>query len=137
MTAITGSAQKIANEYARAWLGGDVEKALSFIADDVVCEAPNGQIKGLEGYRQFLEPFATALISGELIDVLGDDDHAATVYAVETPFAKDFRGMEYLTRRGRQDHSRGQRLRPLADDQGRRLRSGLTGLHRGSGSRTG
>jgi ketosteroid isomerase-like protein len=36
MTAITGSAQKIANEYARAWLGGDVEKALSFIADDVV-----------------------------------------------------------------------------------------------------
>jgi SnoaL-like domain len=97
MTAITGSAQKIANEYARAWLGGDVEKALSFIADDVVCEAPNGQIKGLEGYRQFLEPFATALISGELIDVLGDDDHAATVYAVETPFAKDFRGMEYLT----------------------------------------
>lgn len=97
MTAITGSAQKIANEYARAWLGGDVEKALSFIADDVVCEAPNGQINGLEGYRQFLEPFATALISGELIDVLGDDDHAATVYAVETPFAKDVRGMEYLT----------------------------------------
>jgi hypothetical protein len=97
MTAITGSAQKIANEYARAWLGGDVEKALSFIADDVVCETPNGQIKGLEGYRQFLGPFATALISGELIDVLGDDDHAATVYAVETPFAKDFRGMEYLT----------------------------------------
>ena len=51
----------------------------------------------LEGYRQFLEPFATALISGELIDVLGDDDHAATVYAVETTFAKDVRGMEYLT----------------------------------------
>jgi hypothetical protein len=97
MTATTGSAQKIADEYARAWLGGDVEKALSLIAGDIVCEAPNGQIMGLEGYRQFLEPFATALISGELIDVLGDDDHAATVYAVETPFAKDFRGMEYLT----------------------------------------
>jgi hypothetical protein len=97
MTTTTGSAQKIAGEYVRAWLGGDVEKALSFIAGDVVCEAPNGQIKGLEGYRRFLEPFATALISGELIDVLGDDDHAAAVYVVETPFAKDFRGMEYLT----------------------------------------
>lgn len=97
MTATTGTARKIAGEYVRAWLGGDVEKALSFIAGDVVCEAPNGQITGLEAYRQFLQPFATALISGELTDVLGDDDHAATVYVVQTPFAKDFRGMEYLT----------------------------------------
>ena len=29
--------------------------------------------------------------------MLGDDDHAATVYIVQTPFAKDFCGMEYLT----------------------------------------
>ena len=97
MTAIIGTAQKIATEYVRAWLAGDVEKALSFIADDVVCEAPTGVIQGLAGYRQFLEPFATALVSGTLLDVLGDDDHAAAVYTVETPFAKDFRGMEYLT----------------------------------------
>jgi hypothetical protein len=97
MTAITGSAQQVADEYVRAWLGGDAEKALSFIADDIVCEAPNGKITGLEGYRNFLEPFATSLISGTLIDVLGDDDHAATVYIVEAPFAKDLRGMEYLT----------------------------------------
>jgi len=54
MTATTGSARKIADQYARAWLGGDVEKALSFIADEVVCEAPGGQVNGLEGYRQFL-----------------------------------------------------------------------------------
>ncbi len=97
MTASTGSAKKVAEEYVRAWLRGDAETALSFIADDVVCEAPIGQVKGAESYRQFLTPFATALISGELIDVLGDDEHAATVYVVETPFAKDYRGMEYLT----------------------------------------
>ena len=97
MTAITGTAEKIATEYVRAWLAGDIEKALSFIADDVVCEAPGGVIKGLAGYRQFLEPFATALISGQLIDVLGDGDRATAVYTVETPFAKDFRGMEYVT----------------------------------------
>lgn len=97
MTATTGSAQKVAEEYVRAWLRGDAETALSFIADDVVCEAPIGRIEGLDGYRQFLAPFATALVSGELIDVLGDEEHAATVYVVETPFAKDYRGMEYLT----------------------------------------
>ncbi|MGH3170016.1 MAG: nuclear transport factor 2 family protein [Trebonia sp.] len=97
MTTTTGSAQKIAGEYVRAWLGGDVEKALSFIADDIVCQAPSGQIEGRDGYRQFLAPFASALLSGELVDVLGDGTHAATVYSVETPFAKDVRGMEYLT----------------------------------------
>jgi predicted ester cyclase len=97
MTATTGTAQQITTEYVRAWLAGDVEKALSFIADDVVCEAPSGVIKGRAGYRQFLEPFATALVSGQLIDVLGDNDRAAAVYTVETPFAKDFHGMEYVT----------------------------------------
>ena len=97
MTATTGTAQKIATEYLRAWLAGDVEKALSFIAEDVVCEAPNGVIQGIAGYRQFLEPFATARVSGTVLDVLGDDGRAATVYTVETPFAKDFRGMEYVT----------------------------------------
>lgn len=97
MTATTGTAQQITTEYARAWLAGDAETALSFIADDVVCQAPNGVIKGLSGYRQFLEPFAKALVSGQLIDVLGDGDRAAAVYTVETPFAKDFRGMEYVT----------------------------------------
>lgn len=94
---MTATAQQVAEEYVRAWLARDAEKALSFVADDVVCEAPSGRITGLAGYRKFLEPFVTALVSGELIDVLGDEEHASTVYVVETPFAKDFRGMEYLT----------------------------------------
>lgn len=97
MSTTTGSAQKVADEYVRAWIAGDVEKALSLVADDVVCVAPSGQAEGLEAYRQFLEPFATSLLGGTVIDVLGDDTHAATVYTVELPFAKDFRGAEYLT----------------------------------------
>jgi ketosteroid isomerase-like protein len=91
------TATEIATEYARAWLGGDVDKAMTFIADDVVCQSPGGELTGREAFRRFLEPFATALISAELIDVLGDDRHAAAYYLIQTPFAKDFRGMEYLT----------------------------------------
>jgi ketosteroid isomerase-like protein len=91
------TATSVANDYFRAWLGGDVEKALSLVADDVVARSPGGEIRGLEAYRRFLQPFATALISSELIDILGDDTHAAAFYVVETPFANDFRGMEYLT----------------------------------------
>jgi uncharacterized protein (TIGR02246 family) len=94
---MTSSAQQIATEYARAWLRGDARAALDLVADDVVCESPGGRITGRDGYRQFLTPFADALLGGELDDVLADDEHAATVYTVQTPFAADFRGMEYLT----------------------------------------
>ncbi|MFI6369718.1 nuclear transport factor 2 family protein [Streptomyces sp. NPDC050546] len=97
MTATSDSAQKIADEFVRAWLGGDVEKALDLLADDVVCEAPNGRFEGRDRYRQFLEPFASTVISGAVIDVLGNDTQAATVYTTDVPFAKDFRGMDYMT----------------------------------------
>lgn len=101
MTATNSSTQKIAkkiaDEFVRAWLGRDVEKALSFLADDIVCEAPNGRFEGLARYREFLEPFASGIISGTVIDVLGDDTQAATVYTTDTPFAKDFRGIDYIT----------------------------------------
>jgi ketosteroid isomerase-like protein len=97
MTETTASGQQIAHDYVRAWLRGDVETALSLIAEDIVCEAPNGVINGRAAYRELLTPFASALLSSELIDVLAEDAHAATAYRVETPFAKDYCGMEYLT----------------------------------------
>ncbi|MEV6610135.1 nuclear transport factor 2 family protein [Kutzneria sp. NPDC051319] len=97
MTATTGAAQKIADAYVRAWTGGDAEKALSLVADDVVCEAPTGRIEGIEGYRQFLAPFVGMVVNGKVIDVLGHDTHAATVYAVDLPFVQNLHGVEYLT----------------------------------------
>ena len=96
MTANFGDAAKVAEEYVRAWLRGDVETAMGFVADDVVCDAPNGRLEGAEAYRLFLEPFSTSLAQSELVDLLADGERAVTVYVVETPFAKDFRGMEYL-----------------------------------------
>ncbi|USX53510.1 nuclear transport factor 2 family protein [Lentzea sp. HUAS12] len=97
MTATTGAAQTIADEYVRAWTSGDAEKALSFVADDVVCEAPSGRIEGIEGYRQFLAPFVGRMLKGEVVDVLGHDTRAVTVYAVDLPFVRNLHGTEYLT----------------------------------------
>ncbi|GAA4631987.1 hypothetical protein GCM10023196_063550 [Actinoallomurus vinaceus] len=97
MTGTNGLAQKVAEDFVRAWTSKDVDKALSLLADDVVCEAPNGAFEGVEGYRRFLEPFALSLTSAAVIDVLGDDTHAAAVYTTDTPFLKDFRGIDYIT----------------------------------------
>lgn len=100
MTTTTGSAQKIADDFVRAWTSHDVEKALSLLADDVVCEAPSGRIEGVDGYREFLERFVGMLTGASVIDVLGDDTRAVAVYSTDTPFVKDFRGIDHLTVEG-------------------------------------
>ncbi|WP_433190782.1 nuclear transport factor 2 family protein [Actinoallomurus sp. CA-150999] len=97
MTGTNGLAQKVAEDFVRAWTSKDVDKALSLLAEDVVCEAPTGTFEGVEGYRGFLEPFVTSLISATVIDVLANDTHAATVYTTDTPFLKDFRGIDHIT----------------------------------------
>ncbi|SEG36875.1 Ketosteroid isomerase-related protein [Nonomuraea solani] len=97
MTVTNAFAQKIAEDFVRAWTGKDVDTALSLLADDVVCEAPSGTIEGVEGYRRFLEPFASSIVGATVTGVLGDDTNAAAVYTVDTPFLKDFRGIDYIT----------------------------------------
>ncbi|MFD1540603.1 nuclear transport factor 2 family protein [Nonomuraea guangzhouensis] len=97
MTTTNGLAQEIAENFVRAWTGKDVDKALSFLADDVVCEAPSGTFEGVDGYRRFLEPFANSLTGATVIDVLGNDTNAATVYTTDTPILKNFRGIDYIT----------------------------------------
>lgn len=97
MTANSGSAQKVAEAYVRAWTSGDAEAALGLVADDVVCEAPSGRIEGIAGYREFLAPFVGMLSNGKVLNVLADGAKAATVYSIDLPFAQGFHGAEYLT----------------------------------------
>ena len=40
MTEPSGAALKTALAYHRAWTGGDFERAMSYVADDIVCLAP-------------------------------------------------------------------------------------------------
>jgi len=97
VTEMTGIAQKIATEFVAAWTAKDVEAALRLLADDVVCEAPSGRFEGVAGYRGFIEPFAAMITGASVVDVLGDDTHAVTVYTTDTPFLQDFRGIDYVT----------------------------------------
>ena len=91
------TAQKIADSFVRAWTSGDVETALNLLATDVVCEAPSGRLEGVDSYREFLTRFVTMITGGGVIDVLGDDTRAVAVYTTDTPFVKDFRGIDHFT----------------------------------------
>ncbi|MGW2327744.1 nuclear transport factor 2 family protein [Streptomyces sp. NPDC001700] len=97
MTTTSTSPRTIAETFGRAWMSGDTEKALSLVADDVVCDAPSGRIEGLPGYRKFLEGFLPMLTSATITEVFGDETSAAIIYTTETTFVPDLRASDYLT----------------------------------------
>ncbi|GAA2362463.1 nuclear transport factor 2 family protein [Nonomuraea africana] len=95
---MTNPALQIALAYHRAWTGKDLDLALTYLADEVVCDAPAGRIVGIEAYRDFLAPFAERLlISVEMIAAFGDDSTAVLVYDTETIPAKSAPAAECVT----------------------------------------
>ncbi len=67
---------QVALAYYEAWTSKDFDRAMSYIADDIVCEAPAGRIEGAEAYRAFMGPFVQILVRAELIAAFGDEDKA-------------------------------------------------------------
>jgi ketosteroid isomerase-like protein len=93
----TSPALNVAQDYAQAWTSGDIDKALSFLADNIVCEAPAGRVEGLAAHRTFTEEFVAVLVNSTIIKVLADDTNAAIVYSFDTAWVKNFRCIEYMT----------------------------------------
>ena len=61
MTEPGGAALETALAYHRAWTGGDFERAMSYVADDIVCLAPAGRLDGAAAFRGFMGPFTQIL----------------------------------------------------------------------------
>jgi ketosteroid isomerase-like protein len=95
---MTSPALQIALAHHRAWTRKDLDAAMGYIADDVVCDAPAGRITGIHAYRDFLAPFAERfLIRAEMIAAFGDDSTAVLVYDAETIPAKSAPAAECVT----------------------------------------
>lgn len=97
MTENTGAALQVALAYYEAWTSKDFERAMHYIADDVVCDAPAGRIEGAEAYRAFMGPFVQILESAQLIAAFGDDETAMVMYDTETAPVKSAPGAECVT----------------------------------------
>jgi hypothetical protein len=54
-------ALRTALAYYHAWTSHDLDKAMSHIADDIVCDAPTGRLEGAAAYRGFMGPFVQVL----------------------------------------------------------------------------
>jgi hypothetical protein len=82
---MTSPALQIALAHHRAWTDKDLAAAMTYIADDVVLDAPAGRLTGIRSYREFLRPFAEQfLIHAELVAAFGDDTTALLMYDTET-----------------------------------------------------
>jgi hypothetical protein len=97
MTGSTSPALDVALAYHEAWTRHDLEKAMSYIADDIVCDAPAGRLEGAAAYRDFMSPFVQILTSSELVAAFGDDEKAVVVYDTETIPVKSAPGAECVT----------------------------------------
>jgi ketosteroid isomerase-like protein len=100
MTDNTSPALRTALAYYQAWTSHDLDKAMSYIADDVVCDAPAGRLEGGQAYRGFLGPFAQILTGATMIAAFGDDQTALVMYDTQTVPVKSAPAAEYVTVKG-------------------------------------
>jgi ketosteroid isomerase-like protein len=93
-------ALKVALAYYEAWSSKDIDGAMSYIADDIICEAPAGRLEGADAYRAFLAPFTQILTSSRMIAAFGDDQTALVMYDTETVPVKNAPGAECVSVEG-------------------------------------
>ncbi|MFB7712365.1 nuclear transport factor 2 family protein [Streptomyces sp. NPDC056105] len=91
------SALQTALAYHRAWTGGDFEQAMTYIAEDIVCQAPAGRLEGAEAFRSFMGPFVQLLTGSTLIASFGDESTALLMYDTSTKPVASAPAAECLT----------------------------------------
>ncbi len=77
-------AMAISLAYYRAWAAKDFDHAMTFIADDIVCNSPGGALQGAEAFRAFMEPFTKIVTRTELVAAFGDDTMSVIIYDTDT-----------------------------------------------------
>ena len=73
---------------------------MTYIAEDIICQAPTGRLEGTAAFREFMGPFAQILTRSSLIAAFGDDERAVVMYDTDTVPVKDAPGAECVTVRG-------------------------------------
>jgi len=97
MTENRSPALNTALAYYRAWTSQDFDRAMTYIDEDIVCDAPAGRTEGTEAFRAFMGPFAQILTDSKLIAAFGDDTTALLMYDANTVPVRSAPGAECHT----------------------------------------
>jgi len=93
----TPSALATALAYHQAWTSQDLDQAMSYIADGIICDAPGARISGAQQYRDFLGRFMAQLTGVETVAAFGDDTTAVLFYYPHTANVSDAPTAECFT----------------------------------------
>ncbi len=93
----TGTATEVALAYFDAWTSKDLDRAMGYIAGDIVCDAPAGRLEGAQAYREFMAPFTQILVEAKLLAAFGDDERAVLVYDTATLPVASAPAAEFVT----------------------------------------
>lgn len=97
MTENDRAALRTALDYYRAWTSHDFDQAMTYVAEDIVCDAPAGRLEGADAFRGFMGPFTKILTRAELIAAFGDDTTALLMYDTDTVPVPNAPGAEFHT----------------------------------------
>jgi hypothetical protein len=78
---------EVALVFTHAWTSHDLNKAGSYVAEDVVFDGPLQQSTGIAPYLEGLTKLSEAVKAFDLIAAFGDDEKALLMYRLHTePF---------------------------------------------------
>ena len=85
--------------YHRAWTSGDLDVAMAYVSDDIVCRAPGGDITGKEAYRGYLGGFLQVMTGLTDVAAFGNEEQALLFYCPHTAATSTAPAAEHFTLR--------------------------------------
>ena len=83
--------------YHQAWTSQNLDQVMTYIAEDITCDAPGARISGAQQYRGFLGGFMTQLTGVQTVAAFGDDTTAVLFYYPHTATVSDAPTAECFT----------------------------------------
>jgi len=83
--------------YHRAWTSGNLDSAMGFVDEHIVCRAPGGEITGKDAYCAYLGGFSQMMTGLTDIAAFGDDQHVMLFYCPHTAVTSTAPAAEYFT----------------------------------------
>lgn len=77
-------AVSIVEAYHQAWTGGDVDRALTYVSDDVRCFAPDENVTTKSDWHAYLASFVPMLTGAPELTRMTDKDRVALWYFPQT-----------------------------------------------------
>lgn len=92
----------IVEAYHRAWTSGDIDRALSYLADSVTCSAPDPEITTKAQWREYLSAFVPVLTGAPELTRMTDGNRVALWYYPQTAVTDTTLASELFTVEGEQ-----------------------------------